>query len=56
MVFRDVLRADEDVARAYQELKRQLSAEYRFDRAAYTKAKNWFIEGVIVRAENEFGS
>lgn len=52
MVFRDVLRADPVVARSYQELKRQLAVEYRFDRAAYTTAKNWFIEGVIARAGN----
>jgi GrpB-like predicted nucleotidyltransferase (UPF0157 family) len=55
-LFRDVLRAYPDVARSYQELKQQLAAEYRFDRAAYTAAKNWFVEGVIVRAENEFKS
>lgn len=56
MVFRDVLRADPVVARSYQELKRQLAVEYRFDRAAYTTAKNWFVESVIARAGNEFES
>jgi GrpB-like predicted nucleotidyltransferase (UPF0157 family) len=55
-LFRDVLRAYPDVARSYQELKQQLAVEYRFDRAAYTAAKNWFVEGVIARAENEFKS
>ena len=56
MVFRDVLRADPDVARSYQELKRQLAVEYRFDRAAYTTAKNWFIEGMIARAGSDLES
>jgi GrpB-like predicted nucleotidyltransferase (UPF0157 family) len=55
-VFRDVLRAEPDVARSYQELKRQLATQYRFDRAAYTTAKNWFIAGVIARAGSEFNS
>lgn len=55
-LFRDVLRAYPDVARTYQELKQQLAVEYRFDRSAYTAAKNWFVEGVIARAENEFKS
>jgi GrpB-like predicted nucleotidyltransferase (UPF0157 family) len=51
ILFRDTLRADPDVARSYHELKQQLAAEHRFDRATYTAAKNWFIEGVIARAE-----
>ena len=55
-LFRDVMRAYPDVARSYLELKQQLAAEYRFDRAAYTAAKNWFVEGVIARAGNEFKS
>jgi GrpB-like predicted nucleotidyltransferase (UPF0157 family) len=50
ILFRDTLRADPDVARSYHELKQQLAAEHRFDRATYTAAKNWFIEGVIARA------
>jgi GrpB-like predicted nucleotidyltransferase (UPF0157 family) len=52
-VFRDALRADPELARGYHELKRQLAAEYRFDRGAYTAEKNSFIEGVIARVGNE---
>jgi len=51
-VFRDALRADPEVARGYHELKRQLAAEYRFDRGTYTAEKNSFIEGVIARVGN----
>jgi GrpB-like predicted nucleotidyltransferase (UPF0157 family) len=49
-VFRDALRADPEVARGYHELKQRLAAEHRFDRGAYTAAKNSFIEGVVARA------
>jgi GrpB-like predicted nucleotidyltransferase (UPF0157 family) len=51
-VFRDALRADPEVARGYHELKRQLAAEYRFDRGTYTAEKNSFIEGVIAKVGN----
>ncbi|HEX6708696.1 MAG TPA: GrpB family protein [Rubrobacter sp.] len=54
-LFRDALRADPDVARGYQELKQQLAAEYRFDRATYTAAKNSFVEGVVDEARNRLG-
>jgi GrpB-like predicted nucleotidyltransferase (UPF0157 family) len=56
VVFRDALRADPEAARSYHRLKQRLAAEHRFDRAAYTAAKNSFIEGVIARAGFELKS
>lgn len=41
--FRDRLRADPDLARAYVELKRTLAERHREDREAYTEAKGSFI-------------
>jgi GrpB-like predicted nucleotidyltransferase (UPF0157 family) len=41
--FRDYLIAHPEIAREYGELKIRLSAEFRNDRIAYTKAKSDFI-------------
>ena len=41
--FRDLLRADADLATEYAELKRALAARHRGDREAYTAAKSAFI-------------
>ncbi len=43
IAFRDLLRSDEAVARAYASLKLQLAVKYRLDREAYTEAKWPFI-------------
>ena len=41
--FRDLLRADEDLRRAYEQLKTRLVTEHARDRAAYTAGKAQFI-------------
>ena len=45
--FRDLLRADPELAERYQILKQGLAERYRGDREAYTKAKSAFIEELI---------
>lgn len=45
--FRERLRADESLARAYAALKRELAARYREDRDAYTDAKGEFIAAAL---------
>jgi GrpB-like predicted nucleotidyltransferase (UPF0157 family) len=50
LLFRDVLRAEPSVARAYEDLKRELAARHRLDRDRYTAEKTDFIAGVIARA------
>ncbi len=50
VLFRDHLRANPDVAREYQELKRVLAERHRDDRPGYGEAKTGFIESVVERA------
>ena len=50
IAFRDYLRAHPNVAAEYEVLKRQLAAEFRLDREAYTQAKTPFINAVTDRA------
>ena len=45
--FRDYLRAHPGTARAYAALKRNLAADYKTDRVAYTQAKGGFIRRVM---------
>ncbi len=45
--FRDLLRADPNLAREYERLKIALSEKYSERRADYTAAKADFIEGVL---------
>ena len=45
--FRDVLRADGDIATRYERLKQELAEQNRHDRDAYTHAKTAFISGVL---------
>ena len=47
LAFRDLLRADADVARRYEALKDDLAARYPLDREAYTEAKTGFIEAAL---------
>jgi GrpB-like predicted nucleotidyltransferase (UPF0157 family) len=47
LLFRDTLRADASLRDDYAGLKTRLAAEFREDRAAYTKAKNDFIESIL---------
>jgi GrpB-like predicted nucleotidyltransferase (UPF0157 family) len=54
LAFRDYLRAHEDVAAAYFDLKADLAA--RLTRAEYTEAKRPFIEQVLASALPDPGS
>lgn len=45
--FRDTLRADPAMARAYEELKRELSEKFSDKRSGYTAAKAAFIRQVL---------
>ena len=47
VAFRDRLRSDPAVARAYVALKRELAERHRDDRLAYTEAKTEFIEATL---------
>ncbi|MGW8724773.1 GrpB family protein [Streptomyces sp. NPDC055808] len=49
LAFRDFLRTHADSARRYDELKRDLAARYRHDRAAYSTGKTAFVEGVLAQ-------
>lgn len=52
LAFRDALRADPELARAYGELKHDLAARFPEDPASYTEGKTAFITGVVSRALN----
>jgi GrpB-like predicted nucleotidyltransferase (UPF0157 family) len=45
--FRDVVRAQPEVARRYAELKSGLTAKHALDREAYTQAKEDFVRSVL---------
>jgi GrpB-like predicted nucleotidyltransferase (UPF0157 family) len=47
LAFRDVLRRDPGVRKAYAALKDSLAVQYRTDRDAYTDAKSDFIRSVL---------
>ncbi|MFL7808016.1 MAG: GrpB family protein [Anaerolineae bacterium] len=47
LAFRDALRADADLRREYQELKRDLRTKYRHDRASYSESKSAFVKKVL---------
>jgi GrpB-like predicted nucleotidyltransferase (UPF0157 family) len=47
IAFRDYLRKHSDTAADYANLKRQLASQHRFDREAYTDAKEPFIRRII---------
>ena len=49
-VFRDYLRAHPETAREYETLKQVLASTYRYDRPAYTHAKDEFINRTIEAA------
>jgi GrpB-like predicted nucleotidyltransferase (UPF0157 family) len=49
LAFRDCLRGDAAIRRAYTQLKRKLAALFSNDREAYTEAKTEFIQAVIQR-------
>lgn len=47
LVFRDVLRKDAKLAKAYESLKIESAAKFRNDRGSYLLSKNEFIQDVI---------
>ncbi|MDE1995139.1 MAG: GrpB family protein [Rhizobiaceae bacterium] len=50
IVFRDRLRAEPDLAEAYETLKIELAGEFADNRAAYTEAKRTFIDQVVAQS------
>ena len=50
VAFRDYLRAHAEIAAQYEQLKRRLAEEFRFDREAYTRNKASFIDAVTEKA------
>ncbi len=50
LLFRDRLRADAELARAYESLKVELAARHPQDRAAYTAGKTAFVSRVLAGA------
>ena len=53
IVFRDLLRSDQNVSREYEELKKELAEKYRFDRESYTIEKWPFIKKVLEREKHK---
>jgi GrpB-like predicted nucleotidyltransferase (UPF0157 family) len=47
IAFRDYLRSHSQVAEDYADLKRQFAEQYRFDREAYTDAKEPFVRRIV---------
>ena len=51
--FRDYLRAHEEAARQFAELKRILAVRFSRDREAYTNAKSPRVQDILVLARTE---
>jgi GrpB-like predicted nucleotidyltransferase (UPF0157 family) len=51
LAFRDLLRADAEVASEYAALKRDLAERHRDDREAYTEAKGAFIRAALEKVD-----
>ena len=49
LLFRDYLRAHPDEARRYAVLKRELAQSHRYDREAYTNAKNDYVASITAK-------
>jgi GrpB-like predicted nucleotidyltransferase (UPF0157 family) len=47
LAFRDLLRADPQLAAEYAQLKRRLAARFETDREAYTEAKGEFVRRAL---------
>lgn len=52
LAFRDALRGDSDLVRAYAGLKVLLAEQHRHDREAYSAGKQQFIDEVLNRPPN----
>ena len=53
LVFRDYLRRHPEEVARYSVLKRELAAQHRFDREAYTTAKAAYVDMIMDRARTE---
>jgi GrpB-like predicted nucleotidyltransferase (UPF0157 family) len=53
LLFRDYLRNHPDIARLYEEIKRELAVAFKSNRPAYTKGKTAFIKSIMARALEE---
>lgn len=53
LLFRDYLRENPEVMRAYVELKQRLAAQFVADRQAYQSGKDSFIQAVLLTAKTE---
>ncbi|MBP1947448.1 GrpB family protein [Virgibacillus litoralis] len=51
LLFRDYLRLHPNIAQAYVSLKKELAANYKFDRPTYTMKKEPFIKTIIEKAK-----
>jgi len=49
IAFRDILRHDRSIRRAYADLKKRLAAQFPDDRVSYTAGKDEFIQAVLNR-------
>jgi GrpB-like predicted nucleotidyltransferase (UPF0157 family) len=47
IAFRDILRQENSVRQAYEDLKKRLAAQFREDRESYTAGKDAFIRDVL---------
>jgi GrpB-like predicted nucleotidyltransferase (UPF0157 family) len=47
LVFRDVLRKDQELAKSYEALKIEAASKFRNDRGSYVLSKNEFVQAVI---------
>ena len=55
LLFRDLLRKDQAVLRAYAELKRALASRYPLDREAYIEGKGPFVRAALDKARQGGG-
>ncbi len=55
LAFRDALRADPNLVRAYAALKRRLAGEHTTDREGYTAAKSEFVRAVLAQSSADAG-
>jgi len=55
IAFRDLLRADADLAARYLALKRDLAARFAHDREAYTEGKTEFVRAALAAARGDVG-
>lgn len=53
LLFRDYLRDNPEVARAYSELKQRLSKEFPHDKHAYTHGKDEFVQRILKQARRK---